>query len=165
MLERVSAFQGMVPVESGGIRMAVSADFALTQVVGDAKALKAAFPKLPTNIGIALDYAGKSILRVGPAQIWIVGAPPEAHFGLHLIALSSSRIRITLLGPRTREILAKGAAIDFYPKVFTPGKFVMTGIHHMPVLIHCVEPDMFHLYVMRTFALTMWEVLTDAAHS
>jgi methylglutamate dehydrogenase subunit D len=39
----------------------------------------------------------------------------------------------------------------------------MTGMHHVPVLIHCVGKNKFHIYVMRTFALSIWDWLVEAA--
>ncbi len=39
----------------------------------------------------------------------------------------------------------------------------MTGIHHTPVLIHCTGENSFHIYALRTFALSLWEWLVDAA--
>ncbi len=89
----------------------------------------------------------------------------DGNWGIVVTPLSSSRSRIALEGPRSREVLAKCSAIDFHLKIFTPGQFVITGIHHMPGLIHRVSVDGFHLYVMRTFAQHLWEVLVDAAHS
>jgi methylglutamate dehydrogenase subunit D len=165
MLERVSAFGDVQALERVGIRFAEAPDFVLTQVAGEPKALKTAFPKQPDAVGVAVDYAGKVIMRIGPNHLWIIGTPPEPHDGLFLTPLSSSRSRIMLEGSNVRAVLAKCAAIDFHDKTFTSGKFVMTGIHHMPVLIHCVEPDNFHVYGLRTFALSLWEVLVDAGHS
>jgi methylglutamate dehydrogenase subunit D len=163
MLEGISALGKIQRLD--GIRFAEALDFVLTQVAGEPKALKTAFPKQPDAIGFAVDYAGKVIMRIGPNHLWIIGTPPEPHDGLFLTPLSSSRSRIMLEGSKARVVLAKCAAIDFHPKVFTSGHFVMTGIHHMPVLIHCVEPDNFHVYGLRTFALSLWEVLVDAGHS
>jgi methylglutamate dehydrogenase subunit D len=116
-------------------------------------------------VGIAVDSGGRTILRIGPRQAWIIGDPPAPADGLALTPLSSSRTRFALQGTGARSLLAKCAAIDVHTKVFTPGRFAMTGIHHMPVLIHCIEPDVFHIYALRTFALSLWEVLVDAGHS
>jgi heterotetrameric sarcosine oxidase gamma subunit len=57
----------------------------------------------------------------------------------------------------------KGIAIDFHPAVFTPGTFAMTGVHHMPLLVHCTGENSFHIYAMRSFAMSMWEWFSDAA--
>jgi len=41
--------------------------------------------------------------------------------------------------------------------------FAMTGIHHTPVLVHCVSDNRFEIYALRTFALSVHDWLTDAA--
>ena len=38
-----------------------------------------------------------------------------------------------------------------------------TAIHHIGVLIHRREAEVFDLFVFRGFALSFWEWLTDAA--
>jgi heterotetrameric sarcosine oxidase gamma subunit len=165
MLERASALAGMTPYDANGTRIAEAADFCLTQAAGDVIALKTAFPKLPDRVGTITEHAGRTMLRIGPNQLWIIGTASEQADGIYLTPLSSSRTRIAVEGPGARDTLAKCAAIDFHPKVFTPGTFAMTGIHHMPALIHCTGTDTFHIYSLRTFALHLWEVLVDAAHS
>jgi methylglutamate dehydrogenase subunit D len=165
VLDARSPLEGVTPLKHDTLRLFEAQDYSLTQVAGDAKVLKTAFPKLPQGVGVAIDYAGKTLFRVGPDQLWIVGTPPERHVGLFFTPLTSSRTRLCIEGQRARDVLSKSAMIDFHSKVFTPGRFVMTGIHHMPVMIHCVDANIFHLYIMRTFALHLWEILTDAAHS
>ena len=53
--------------------------------------------------------------------------------------------------------------VDVHPSVFTAGSVALTGIHHTPVTVHCTGGDSFDIYVMRTFALNVWEIVTDAA--
>jgi methylglutamate dehydrogenase subunit D len=165
MLDRVSALAGTAPFHGDHIQIQENSSTMLTQVAGDEKALKTAFPKLPATVGVAAEYAGKTFLRVGPDQLWVIGTAPDVHNGLFLTPLSSSRTCIAIEGARAREVLAKCAAIDFHAQVFKPDRFVMTGIHHMPVLIHCTAADTFHIYTLRTFARHTWEILVDAAHS
>ncbi len=165
MLERVSAVAGLAPFRGGGVLISESPAHSLTQIAGDAKALKTAFPRLPETVGTAISYAGKTILRIGPQQLWVIGTAPDLHEGLFVTPLSSSRTCFLIEGTSARDVLAACAAIDFHPHVFKPEKYVMTGIHHMPVLIHCASENQFQVYCLRTFALHLWEVLTDAAHS
>jgi methylglutamate dehydrogenase subunit D len=162
MLERVSPLPEKYALEGSDFHIREVSDFVLTQVAGDTKALKKAFPKAPAAIGDAVERDQRLLLRIGPTQLWVIGSPPEVGDSLFLTPLSSSRTLLVIEGSRAREVLSGCAAIDFHPKVFGIGQFAMTGIHHMPVLIHCIGEDAFHLYVMRTFALTMWEILVDA---
>jgi heterotetrameric sarcosine oxidase gamma subunit len=173
MLERVSALAGVAPFEGKGVVMAESPDFAIHEVwIGNgAEDFEKTFLAATKVI---MPKQGVETLKVAASKYWCISK--HANSGLQIQGLTgqlpaaatvllSSRSRIALHGPRTRDVLSKCAAIDFHTKIFMHGKFVMTGIHHMPVLIHCTGDDQFHVYCLRTFALHLWEVLTDAAHS
>ena len=162
MLDRSSALQSAKPYKGQGLTIAEAPDFVLTQYAGAEKDLKKALGKTPTHVGVALKKDAGILLRINPAQIWVIGETLNAD-GCFITALSSSRTRIALEGASARIILAKLAAIDFHPKQFKPGMFAQTGIHHTPVLIHCTGQNAFHIYAMRTFALSVWETVTDAA--
>jgi methylglutamate dehydrogenase subunit D len=159
MLERRSVLASELPFEAAGFRASLVLDFELTQVAGDVTSLG----RIPERVGATIEANGVTLLRVAPQQVWMIGKAPETKDGMFVTPLSSSRCCISLEGSRVREVLAKCAAIDFHPTEFKPGQFVMTGIHHMPVFLHCVNVTTFHLYVMRTFARTLWEMLVDAA--
>jgi heterotetrameric sarcosine oxidase gamma subunit len=133
--------------EGRGVSLAEAPDFTLTQVAGDAATLKS--------------VSGKTILRITPKQIWVIGAPPQPRSGLHITPLSSSRTRLHLTGESAVALLASCAAIDF--SKMKPGEHVATGIHHTPVVIHCIGEKQFHIYAMRTFARAVWDWLVDAA--
>ena len=78
--------------------------------------------------------------------------------------LSHSRVRIALEGAPAREVLSKLMPLDFHPQTFAPGTFALTGIHHTPVPVHCTGEDAASTSMrMRTFALNVWEAITDAA--
>jgi sarcosine oxidase subunit gamma len=154
---------------AAGIAIREEGGFALTQVAGFGKGwektLAAAVGKLPARIGVAQQNDAFTVLRISPQQVWCMGAqapeglPPECL----VTPLSSGRCRIRVEGARARQVLARAAQVDFDVRSFKPGQFAMTGIHHTPVLIHCVEADAFHVYAMRSFAQAVWEWLTDAA--
>ncbi len=135
--------------------------FTLTQVAGDEKALKKAIGKLPKEVGKVLEHDGQTLFRTGPKQIWVLGEKVNADAGVYATPLSSGRTRLLLQGRRSREVLLACAAIDFHQSQFKSGQFVMTGIHHTPVLIHCVGPESFHIYALRSFALNVWQWLAD----
>jgi methylglutamate dehydrogenase subunit D len=163
MLEARSPLGAAARFERFGVVLEEAADFTLTQVAGEAAALKKLLGKIPGKIGVAQAHDGAVFFRTGSKQLWIVGKALEAAAGVYVTPLSSSRTRLALSGYRARDVLAASAAIDFHDKHFKPGQFAMTGIHHTPVLIHCVGENSFHVYAMRTFALAVWEWLCDAA--
>jgi heterotetrameric sarcosine oxidase gamma subunit len=132
------------------------------------KKLAAIVGKPPETIGIAIESQGLTIMKTGPRAFWLIGAgasglcPQLAGF-CAVTPLSHSRTRIFLEGAPARDVLAKGIPLDFHASAFTPGMFAQTGLHHMPVLVHCVSGNRFELYALRTFAVSVWEWLSDAA--
>jgi sarcosine oxidase subunit gamma len=172
MLDRRSALASARPYVSPVLSIAERPGFTLTQ----AAALDAAFEAklaavvgaLPPRVGMAAVNGALTVMRIGPAQFWIVG--PEKHDTVAKLAglcavtpLSHSRVRIGLAGAPARAVLAKLMPIDFHVDAFGPGAFALTGIHHTPAAVHCTGDHAFDLYVMRTFALNVWEVIADAA--
>ncbi len=158
MLKASSALASAKPYVSTQLTIAEAPDFTLTQYAGAEKDLKKALGKLPARVGIVHD----NLMRVSPTQIWSLNEAVDAP-SCFVTPLSSSRTRIEITGAPVRDVLAKCAAIDFHKSAFKAGSFAMTGMHHVPVLIHCGAGEIFHLYVLRTFALSIWDHVTDAA--
>jgi methylglutamate dehydrogenase subunit D len=161
MLEARSPFPDGARYDREGLLIAPAQDFTLTQMAGSKRSLERVLSAKLT-FGQASEANGRVLLQVSASQVWCVGEPPSTG-DLYVTPLSSGRARIAISGARSRSLLAACAPIDFHPAVFGEGHYAMTGIHHTPVLIHCVKPDTFHLYPMRTFALSVWEWLVDAA--
>jgi methylglutamate dehydrogenase subunit D len=168
MLDRRSALASAKPYASPVLQIGEAREFSLLQVAGSSKAITPITGKLPGKVGMATQSNGRILMRTGENQFWIVG--PESDdlaAKLHEVAiltpLSHSRTRIFIEGAHAREVLSKGIPLDFYPTVFKPGMFAMTGIHHTPVLVHCVSDHRFEIYALRTFALSVYDWLTDAA--
>ncbi len=170
MLEASSALARAKAFTSSQLKIEEAPDFSLLQYAGSDKDLKKVLGKLPVSGKIQ-----NGLMRISPTQIYLLSshsresgkdAPKSGGHdasGVFITELSSSRTRIQISGAPARDLLAKCAPIDFHTSQFKPGSFVMTGMHHVPVLIHCLDADTFHIYVMRTFALSIWEHITDAA--
>ena len=168
MLDRRSALASAKPYASPILQIGEAREFSLLQVAGSSKAITPVTGKLPGKVGIATQSNGRILMRTGENQFWIVASESDDLAAkLREIAiltpLSHSRTRIFIEGARAREVLSKGIPLDFYPTVFKPGMFAMTGIHHTPVLVHCVSDHRFEIYALRTFALSVYDWLTDAA--
>jgi heterotetrameric sarcosine oxidase gamma subunit len=168
MLERASALAGVQPLDAPQLRMREDGDFSLVQVAQPAKDVTIILGKLPTQTGTAIDHDGRTLMQIGPSQFWVVGSRSEEMsarlMGKGIVTpLSSGRTRILLEGPLARDVLARSAPMDFSLKAFAARQFVMTGIHHTPVLIHCTAEQAFHIYALRTFAQSVWEWLEDSA--
>jgi sarcosine oxidase subunit gamma len=77
--------------------------------------------------------------------------------------LSHSRVRLAVAGEPVLGLLVKGIALDLHPSVFPIGCAAQTGLHHTGVLLERTAEHRFELYVLRTFAVSIWEWLIDAA--
>jgi sarcosine oxidase subunit gamma len=172
MLERRSALANVKPYVSSILQMGEVRGFSLIQAAGLGKGFEKSITsitgKLPPHVGVAVESNERTIMRVGPAHFWFIG-PEDDNLAVKLggrcavTPLSHSRTRIFLKGAPARDVLAKGIPIDFYRSAFKPGHFAMTGLHHTPVLVHCTAYNRFELYALRSFAVTVWDWLTDAA--
>jgi sarcosine oxidase subunit gamma len=113
--------------------------------------------------------------RIAPRRLMIVSERPELLSRLRRAIASTdgavsqqghSRVRLRLSGPGAAALLSRGAPVDLDESVFPKGAFAQTAIHHMWVLIHRIagEPETFDLYVLRSFALSFWQWLSESAH-
>ena len=168
MLDRRSALASVKPYTSAVLQIGEAREFSLLQVAGNPKAITPVTGKLPTKVGVATQSDGRTLMRAGENQFWIIGPKTDeiaTKLGdlAVLTPLSHSRTRILIDGGPARDVLAKGIPLDLHPSVFKPGMFAMTGIHHTPVLVHCVSENRFEIYALRSFAVSVYDWLTDAA--
>lgn len=77
---------------------------------------------------------------------------------------SDGRGVLRLSGPKVREVLAKGTAIDLHPRSFAPGDAAMTWCAHLDVTLwqRDAEPT-YDIVVPRGFAATFWHWLVESA--
>jgi sarcosine oxidase subunit gamma len=143
---------------------------------GKSRALAAALKKdfgitLP-GMGQSASARGVSMHGVGPGQWLVVSASVKALAGkldtrLGKIAAvtdqSHGRVMMTMAGPRARDVLSKGTAVDLRPASFKSGMCAATQIGHVGVVIACTGADSFELSVFRSFAEGFWLGLTELA--
>jgi len=188
MLERNSAIAAGLaraprnPNDQSGCRLGEMRGWSLLQVAGFRGSFGAAERAIATCCGVAVPATigpvaragGLLIMRTGPEQIWLIGPgdtlaeEPALRSvivpGIGVLTpLSHSRTRIFIDGPRARNVLAKGIAIDLAADRFAVDHVAMTGLDHTPILLHRAASNRYELWAMRTFALSLWEWLTDAA--
>jgi sarcosine oxidase subunit gamma len=79
-------------------------------------------------------------------------------------AIGSGQTILVLRGPRGREVLAKGCALDLHARVFRPGRCAQSHIARASAMILQIdEASAFEIVVRRSFASYLWLWLTDAA--
>ncbi len=105
-------------------------------------------------------------------QYWVVGADAALADELSaamdpavgtVTSLSHARVRIAIRGAAARALLAGLLTVDLDPAVFTVGQAQQTGLHHTGVLCERSGEDRYELYVLRTYAVSSWECVVDAA--
>jgi methylglutamate dehydrogenase subunit D len=170
VFERQSAL-GKVSGEVRGRALVQAAAFHSTHAEFRAAMRAQLGSDLPTAIGQVIRANARMLLKTGAEQYWII-APEADDITLDLppqigavTSLSHSRTCLFIDGPDAASVLAKGVPLDFHPEVFRVDHFALTGIHHTPVLIHRSARHRYEIYALRTYALTVWEWLTDAAIS
>jgi len=171
VFERQSAL-GNVAGESRGWALVQAAAFNSTHAEFRQAMRRSLGGDLPSTIGEVFHVNGRQLLKTGAEQYWIITRDTDDVVpGLQqaiapqmgaITSLSHSRTCIFIEGPHAATVLAKGVPLDFHPEVFRVDHFALTGIHHTPVLIHRTAEDRYDIYALRTYAVTVWEWLTDA---
>jgi len=77
--------------------------------------------------------------------------------------LSHARTVIRTAGKAARAVLAKLCTLDFDPPAFPAGTCAQTQLGQIGALTDCRAADAFDIAVYRGFAVSAWEMLTDAA--
>lgn len=127
----------------------------------------------PEKPGQSNIIRNRLLFSTGAGQFWVVSNANEDLTNTlqcalqpnvaSVISLSHSRTRIFVEGPAARQVLATGIAIDLNPIVFPVGAVALTGAHHTPIVLHRVTTERYELYALRTFAVWIWDWLTDAS--
>lgn len=76
---------------------------------------------------------------------------------------SHGRIIIRIVGPKSRQTLAKGTPIDLHPDEFPIGKSAVTQMSHVGVHLTRTGENAFEISIFRGFAESFWEWLTQQA--
>lgn len=108
----------------------------------------------------------------GPGVWYVVGEAPvtapvmarlrdQLGESVHLIDQTHGRVRIELSGPGAERLMATGSAVNLSLDRFPVGSACETLFRHVGVHITRVGPDRFELLVGRSFALSLWEDLTN----
>lgn len=127
---------------------------------------------LPKCVGEPASSHDHRAFKVGPEHFWIVGPEETSIASLReavgpqiasITSLSHGRTRLFIEGASAREVLSQGIALDLHPEVFPVDACALTELQQTPVLLHRIGQDRYELYALRTYAVWIWEWLTDAA--
>jgi len=131
---------------------------------------------LPTAPGIT--RSGElSVVWLGPDE-WLIIGPPGTEGELtsrlrssagaaHVSVVDVSAQRTTLLvaGPRARDLLALGCALDLHPRSFGEGSCAQTMLAQAPIILvgRDLRPPAFWVLVRASFAAYLADWLIDAS--
>ena len=109
---------------------------------------------------IAVDQYWVISLEEGTGRALEQAVPPDSGT---VTVLSGARRCLRLDGAAARDVLAHHVALDLDLTEFPAGRFAQTGLDHAGVLLDRRGRERFELYVLSTFAASIWDVLVDTA--
>jgi len=130
--------------------------------------------ELPTEPGTVARSGDLSVLWLGPDEWLIVGQPGAAEqvtgrlrsaLGIEyasVVDVSAQRTTLHLAGPRLRDVLAQGCALDLHPSRFPVGRCAQTMLAQAPVILLPLPGDEYWLLVRASFAQYLADWLIDA---
>src|SRR5215213_6271863 len=127
--------------------------------------------ELPAQVGQILTGEVRA-LCVSPGEWLVVSTqsnsrrplpPDESTQGLVLVDLTDGLAIIDVGGFAARAILSKGCGLDLHPRSFPAGRCARTRFAQIPVVVECLEPSRFELYVARSYRHYLHSWLEDAA--
>ncbi len=184
MVERTQPLAGIAragrhgPESAGGpgVTLSLPPRGSLWQVAPWAGTFDAVAAKLAAALGAeALPAPGRMaaagdrlVAHVEPLKYWVMG-PDGAECPLALdpeegatldLSHNDSAVRVT--GPKAADLIARLCPIDLRERSFPPMSFASTQAHHMITRVLRTEA-FYEVWVMRSFAQDMWELLTHHA--
>jgi sarcosine oxidase subunit gamma len=134
---------------------------------------RAPYP-LPTTPNTAWEEGPRAALWLGPDE-WLVLGPPGAGAdivgeldagpeGSHrsVVDVSANRVALELSGPRAKEVLSQGCALDLHPRAWRPGTCAQTMLARAQVILH-ERSDSTGILVRPSFADYLVDWLIDAS--
>lgn len=132
---------------------------------------RSAFP-LPRSPNTVLAVPGGQLLWLGPDEWLLIGESsiPEIldNWDGAATDVSHGRCVLRIGGNMARELLASGISLDLDSEAFPPGTCAQTHYAGVGVLLVRLNDDerkdaRFDLYIPRSYALHLWEMLRHAA--
>ena len=114
--------------------------------------------------GRASIQGNQVLLRVEPLKFWFTGdtAPQISPRNGTILDLSHSRSHLRVSGPQAEILLNRYLPLDLRIQSFVPGAVATTAFHHVAITLWRA-PSGFELFLPRSFALSLWELLRQGA--
>ncbi|MEW2045061.1 sarcosine oxidase subunit gamma family protein [Streptomyces sp. NPDC005476] len=174
---------GATRASGGAVRLAELPFLTQLNVRLDAKGAAADAVGLALGLPLPLDAdtvvrAGEStVLWLGPDEWLLVGPPGSSHDAERRIRaaagdepvsvtdVSAQRTTLLVTGPRARDLLAHGCALDLHPRAFGPGRCAQTTLARTQIVLVSRDETRagFWILVRSSFAGYLADWLLDAA--
>lgn len=179
--EVVPGRYGNPDVSSPGVTLSVVTGRDVVRIAPYSGQRNPASAALRKVCNMALPAVGKSsakgdtVVAWAALEAWVVMAPGEGRgtlYGKLEKALSSACavidhthgvVGIRVTGPRSRDVLAKGCAVDLDPALFPVGACAATQMEHMGIHLRCAGEDDYELLVPTSQCGSFWHFLTEMA--
>ena len=132
-----------------------------------AAAAQAAGVEAAPGPGRSATGKGGTLLRIESLK-WLLASEKtislpalEASDGT-VLNLDHARTVIHVSGPNALDLMARMVPLDLRPAAFPEGSVASTGLHHVGVTILARDGG-FDLMVLRSFGLSVWEILAESA--
>ncbi|MTI04064.1 sarcosine oxidase subunit gamma [Roseibium denhamense] len=162
--------------DGSGVTISEVTSFSLLQIaawpdclqdVGGVAAVLADCDRVPSP-GQAVQGTQATLMRVEPLKWWLISQ--HGHLEQLSLAgdkgagldLSSSRTWLTLHGPKAADLLNHFLPLNLSDTAFPLGSVASTAIHHVGVTLWR-DAQGISLLLPRSFAVFLWEQLTDSA--
>lgn len=144
--------------------------------------IPAAPPSVEKELGVSWPMSVGAVVRgkvellcIGPTE-WLLLSEQagEAARWMGLLAqgfrdtpfratdLSAGLVQIQVSGPHARSLLSKGTGVDLHPNSFAPDRCARIRFAGMPVVIRCIDNDVFKCIVTASYQQYLWDWLADA---
>ena len=182
MVSRQSALEGHYKrgrfghVEGNGVTLQEVRDLSLIQVAAWPESYGDVAAKLADCLGLSaapgpgevVTGSKGALMRTEPLKWWVCGgslADVAAAIPIDMgtcLDLSHSRTHLRITGPKAAVLLNHFLPLDLREESFPVGRLAATAFHHTGAALWRSEEG-YELFLLRTFALSLWEILVDSA--
>lgn len=169
-LQAVDAFDGLLPLEIGGVRVAAVDLGVLTSLspFGEASAFART---LDEGHGLAVPKPNRAVGKEGARCIWfgmrevlLAGPAPDGALAAHaaVVDVSDGWAAVTVQGATAEDVLARLVPVDLRAAHFKRGHTARTQVGHMAASITRTSADTLLVMVFRSMAGTL---VTELRHA
>jgi len=128
---------------------------------------RSVFGAVVAGAGATLAQGGLRLWPVAPWRRLLIAeagtAVPELPEGVAAVPCTGGFVGLRLDGPRSRDLLAKLAAVDLHPDMLAEGDFATARLEHVRVHLQRAGADTFDLLLPVSYAEFTLGALADAA--